>query len=165
MSEEQGNSIKRLYKAWPTILYLSFLLCIIGFVIFISVGQKYEKESPQKPYSVDQWDIQNVVQYYESMNNGSLPLLDGTYTNINCSNCHVLNVSALLQANGGLLHKAPDSCKLSVSGNDNCGGNASLGCSTDASYIWIVDTDGNVFSYCAGAGCTTNNSGYQDVWP
>jgi hypothetical protein len=87
------------------------------------------------------------------------------YSNANCSECYVINISALLIANGGLLRETPENCRLSATGNDNCGGNASLGCSTDASYIWLVDADGNVFSYCAGAGCATNNSGYQDVWP
>jgi hypothetical protein len=163
MSEERGNSIKRWYKAWPTILYLSFLLCIIALIIVFSAGQLPEEgESPWFGLSDD---IGNSVAYYQSTHNGSLPIFNGTYTNANCSECSVVNISALIVTNGGLLREAPNGLNLSPSGKDNCGGNTSLGCSSANSYIWIVNNDGVVFSYCAGAGCTTNNTGYQDVWP
>lgn len=162
MSKEQGKPNKW-YKYWRTILYLSFLLCIIAFVIVFSVGQLPEEgESPWFGLSDA---IGNSVAHYQSTHNGSLPILNGTYTNANCTNCSVINISALIVTNGGLLREAPNGLNLSPSGNDNCGGNASLGCNNYSSYIWIVDTQGNVFSYCAGAGCTTNNSDYQDVWP
>jgi hypothetical protein len=116
-------------------------------------------------YNQNKAELQNAVTGYATDHNGSLPTLNGIYTNANCSNCNVINISALVVANDGMLRLAPDGLHLSPSGNDNCGGNASLGCSSEGSYIWLVDTNGSVYSYCAGTKCPTNNSGYQDVWP
>ena len=140
-------------------------IVILSVILFISDKYSIEKPPYWRAYDINKADVQNTVTAYQTDHNASLPILNGTYTNVDCSNCSVINISALLVVNGGLLHEAPDGLYLSTGGNDNCGGNVSLGCSTDASYIWIVNNDGVVVSYCAGAGCTTNNSGYQDVWP
>ena len=116
-------------------------------------------------YTTEHEQIQNAVADYSAKHNGALPALNSTYTNANCSNCSVINISALLVENGGMLRMAPDGLNLSANGNDNCGGNASLGCKKESSYIWLVNSAGDVYSYCAGTKCLTNNSGYQDVWP
>ena len=116
-------------------------------------------------YMITLDELQNAAVVYSMDHDGSLPTLTGNYTNNCCQNCRVININALLEANGGILHEAPDGLYLSASGNDNCGGNAILGCNNYSSYIWIVNTSGNIFSYCAGSGCTTINACYQDVWP
>jgi hypothetical protein len=165
MSEEQGKP-KRWYR--KQLIIVALLVLLVVFVIVV-LTYLLRGEVPYVPYDkayiVTKDKIQDAVAYYRDANDESLPILSFAYTNAECLNCHVLNISALITANGGLLQNYPDGLNLSDSGNDNCGGNASLGCSTEGSYIWIVDANGNVFSYCAGAGCTTNNSGYQDVWP
>ena len=167
MSEEQGKPNLKWYKVRLRVFIL--ILPIICFVIYlVLLWQPWVDccgQTRNIKYLVNKDEIQNAVTYYAESHKQSFPILNGTYSNANCSNCSVINISALLVISKGILAKAPDGLNLSTSGNDNCGGDSSLGCSTYASYIWIVDTDGNVFSYCAGAGCTTNNSGYQDVWP
>jgi len=164
MSEEQIEPKRKWFKK-PRIIFLSLILiCIIALVIVLTVGLDY-KVNRDLFYPYVRNDIQDAEVYYESMNNGALPILNGTYTIPECSNCSVINISALLIANGGLLDKIPEGLYLNASGNDNCGGNANLGCSKEGSYIWIVDADGDVYSYCAGTGCTTNNSSYQDTLP
>ena len=165
MSKEQGKPPKKWYKNWKIIVLLLVVLCVIAFIIFLSVTPKYGTSSPVKAYITDKYSVQNAVSHYASIHNGSFPILNGTYTNAECSNCSVIKISALLVENGGLFHEAPDGLYLSPSGNDNCGGNVDLGCSKEGSYIWLTDTWGNIFSYCAGVECTTNDSGYQDVWP
>ena len=164
MSEEQGKAARKWYKNWKSIGLILLVLCIIAFVIVLSAEPGYDGDG-YPAYTIVRDDIKNAVAYYQTTNNGSLPILNGTYTNANCSNCDVINISALLTANGGMFREAPDGLNLSASGNDNCGGNASLGCTNECSYIWLVDTNGSVFSYCAGIECTTNNSGNQGVWP
>ena len=165
MSEEQGKP-KRWYKNRRIIIQWFFailILCIIAFVIYSAIGAQYMTSCDG--YLCTEDKILDAVAHYQSKHNGFLPVLNGTYTNANCSNCNVINISALLVTNGGLLQRLPVVLNLSASGNDNCGGNTSLGCNNYGSYIWLVDADGKVFSYCAGVGCETNNSGYQDVWP
>ena len=171
MSEEQRKPLKRWYRKWLNIVLLLFLICAIALIIALSVGRHYGPDYDKGICGNDnawcntQYTIQQALIAYASEYNGSVSTLTGNYTNTNCSNCRVVNMSALLVQNGGLLRVAPSGLNLSASGNDNCGGNASLGCRNGSSYIWIVDTYGTVYSYCAGANCKTNNSGYQGVWP
>jgi Leucine-rich repeat (LRR) protein len=117
-------------------------------------------------YKVAQDDIQDAVTVYRTSHKMSIPSLSGIYTNADCSNCNVVNISALLVENGDILTEIPDGCYLSNrAGMDNCNNNNSLGCKPTNHYIWLVDNSGTVYSYCTGAGCTTSNSGYQNVWP
>jgi hypothetical protein len=159
MSEEQGKPAEKWYKQRSSILMLATAV-ICGIIALPLIGWAMNDSAPdmsrQAAYNTAREDIQTAVTNYSEMHNQALPTLNGTYTTTNCSGCHVINISALGWAYG---------MNLSASGNDNCGGNASLGCSNYSSYIWIVDTHGTVYSYCAGAKCTTNNSGYQGVWP
>jgi hypothetical protein len=166
MNTDQGKPKAKRSGLRSLMLFAILLLVIIAALFLYVLGSGWH-EAPNKslPYPYVKDDLQNAVTAYSTDHNESLPILKGTYTNANCSACSVINISALLIANGGMLRAAPSGLNLSSSGNDNCGGNASLGCSNYGSYIWIVDTHGNVFSYCAGTGCETNNSGYQGVWP
>ena len=165
MSEEQEKPKRKWNKNWPGVLFVLFLVCVIAFVIVLSAGGEFGHESPNA-YPTAREQIQNAVADYSETHNKSLPILNGTYTNANCSNCHVVNMSALLASNGGMLRSMPSGVYASVTdGNDNCGGNTSLGCQSGWSYIWIVNANGDVYSYCVGKGCTSNNSSYQGVWP
>ena len=163
MSEEQRQ---RNDTGWSVLLWLFviLLIVIVGYVIW-AANSGLPPDRKANVWDAAHNDIKNAVVNYAADHDQELPILSGTYTNANCSNCSVINISALLVANGGILSRVPDSLNLSTVGNDNCGGNASLGCENGSSYIWIVDTHYDVFSYCAGTGCTTNNSGYQGVWP
>jgi len=172
MNENQGKP-ERWYQLrdrndeGDSFIWLVLTIVFVGVIIYFVATGSCEKKRDGKSmaYSTAREMIQNAVTAYSANNNGSIPTLSGTYTNANCANCSVVNISAVLYTNGGMLRTCPDGIYLSTSGNDNCGGNASLGCRNGSSYIWIVNTNGDVFSYCAGAGCKTNNSGYQGVWP
>ena len=174
MDDEHGNP-ERWYKSFRhrndkagiiVWIFLAILLAVLIICVLASHNEGcFDCGNVHSAYITGREQIQNAVTGYSANNNGSLPTLNGTYTNANCSNCRVINISALLTANGGVLRTYPNGLNLSANGNDNCGGNASLGCRNSSSYIWIVDTYGTVYSYCAGADCKTNNSGYQGVWP
>ena len=166
MSEEQRKSKSRQLKKLSYIILPLLVIFVITVSYIMTRGPEYGTEipSPCYSYAAARDAIGEAIARYASAHNGSLPTLNGTYANANCSNCRVVNFSALI-INNYLRPNHIYGRYLSTDGNDNCGGNASLGCSNEGSYIWIVDTNGSVFSYCAGTGCTTNNTGCQDVWP
>ena len=169
MSEEQERPKRKWYKGRSTIPLLAFIaiICALVFLVvtkIVSTGSGTDV-GRQAPYNTAREQMQNAVTAYGAWHNGSLPILNGTYTNANCSNCSVINISTLLTTNGGMMRMAPDGLNLSARGNDNCGGNASLGCKKGSHYIWIVDANGDVYSTCVGKDCASNNSGYQGVWP
>jgi len=77
-------------------------------------------------------------------------------------------MSMLIVPGEGMLRNIPDGC-IDRGTLDNCTGDAA-GCKADYHYIWGVDENGTVYSFCdnastSSAKCTSNNSGYQDVWP
>ena len=168
MSEEQEKPKRKWYKSWSNILGIAVIVMIIcgilAYIIISATSTSYV-DPISFAYSTAREQIQNAVTAYQANNNNSLPILSGTYTNANCSNCSVINISALLTANGGMMRMAPDGLNLSASGNDNCGGNSSLGCKKGNSYIWLVDSGGSVYSTCVGKDCTSNCTSYQGVWP
>jgi hypothetical protein len=65
-----------------------------------------------------------------------------------------------------LINYVPDGfAAVEGDNNDNCDAGGCQ-CSTNASYIWLLDSYGKVFSKCVGDKCKTNQSdGYQGVWP
>jgi len=147
-----------------TLVVIVILAILIG-VIIITVGGVFG-EAKDSAYKESKDQIQRAVTAYTATKASLLPILPGQYTNDDCNDCNVIDINVLLRINDGLLRQAPTGLNLSADGNDNCGGNASLGCKTGGSYIWIVNNDGTVFSYCTKPGTGgSNNSGYQNVWP
>lgn len=115
-------------------------------------------------------EIQNAVTTYIADNNGTLPILLSAHRTVDeCSDCHIIDMGALLAPNGGLLVDIPEGCYGSNAGgtNDNCdGGFGVTGCLPSNHYIWLVDSEGYVYSKCEGEGCASHSqSGYQQVWP
>jgi hypothetical protein len=115
-------------------------------------------------------DIQDAVAAYAADHAGSLPILNAHRTVDECTDCHIIDIGALLTSNGGLLSDVPDGCYGStvIAGtNDNCdGGFGVTGCSPSSHYLWLVDSWGYAYSKCEGNGCASNSqSGYQQVWP
>jgi hypothetical protein len=168
MSEEQRQPAKKWYKKLSNIIILSVVCVVAILLVWVYNNTSSTGKGPtthQVVYNSIREDVQNAFTAYINQNDGKLPTLNGTYTNAECSLCKILNISALLVKNGGTLREAPDGLNLSAIGNDNCDGNANLGCENGSSYIWIADSNGTVYSYCIGVSCETNNSGYQGVWP
>lgn len=165
MSEEQGKPKWH----WCSIGKILAAVVFIGVIIFMIVLISFPI-TPSRPPNCNGLVrvVESNVYYYSSYHNGSLPVLNGSYSNANCSSCHVINMSALLAENGGMLRSIPEGTWQGHGANDdNCDssdGN-STGCSAANNYIWIVDDNGSIYSYCKGAGCKTNNSGYQGLLP
>jgi hypothetical protein len=170
MSEEQekpklnGNIIPSSGVSKIALLITIFVVLVIAAIGIMSIGGNLHPAN-YVPYNDSKDKIQNAVTTYKNNYSGNLPIMNCTYTNDNCSQCKVINMSALLTANGGTLQHIPDGLNLDSKDNDNCGGDASLGCNNRYSYIWIVNSSGTVFSYCAGVNCQSNDSGYQGTWP
>jgi hypothetical protein len=115
-------------------------------------------------------EIQNAVSAYVTDHNGSLPIINAYRTVDECAGCYIIDIGALLTANGGLLIDVPDGCyesTVNTGPNDNCdGGFGVTECSPSNHYVWLVDSLGYVYSRCEGEGCATHSrSGYQQVWP
>jgi prepilin-type N-terminal cleavage/methylation domain-containing protein len=147
------------------VLIVIVILAILVGVVVMAVGGVFSN-AKDSAYAESRGQFQQAVAAYTATKASLLPILAGNYTNAECQNCKIIDLSALLTANGGILRQAPTGLYLSADGNDNCGGDARLGCETGSSYIWIIDSDGTVFSYCTKPGQGgTNNSGYQNVWP
>jgi type II secretory pathway pseudopilin PulG len=155
---------------------LSIIIIILVGVVALVVGGSFGA-AQSNAYDTAKHDIQNAVVAYATANQGDLPYNTSVTmgVNANCSSCYILNMSALLTINDGMLRKIPDGC-LKYGGADNCDGvpaaqtTAYDTCNTDNHYIWGADANGNVYSFCENGTitdklCLSNNSGYQGVWP
>jgi len=65
-----------------------------------------------------------------------------------------------------LMNYVPDGfAAVDGDGNDNCDAGGCQ-CDINASYVWLLDSYGTVFSKCVGDACKTSESnGHQGVWP
>ena len=167
MNEAQEKPKKKWYKNRSIIftLVIAFICVIVAFCYMAIGGVCRPCITSANHYSNAKLRVQNAVTNYSKGHDGALPTLSGSYTNSNCSNCSVIDISALVNESGNEWLMSQSGLNLSANSNDNCGGNSSWGCLNGEHYIWMVNTRGIVYSYCAGAGCATNNSGYQGVWP
>ena len=96
-------------------------------------------------------DLQNAATFYATEHQGTFP----------CDTYGVIDMSALLTSNGGLLHQIPAGTRQT-----NCAAGGASGCSDNNHYTWLLTSTGIVYSKCMGSGCDSNDaSGYQGVWP
>jgi hypothetical protein len=146
------------------ILSLPILAILVGVVV-MAVGGVYGT-NPQAAYNVVQDDIQNAVTGYATDHQGNWPILNYAYNISGCTMCPIIDIDALLTSNGGMLRNVPAGiCSIYGAHNDNCDGGA-YGCSSSNHYVWVIDNYGNVYSFCVGNDCNSNDaSGYQGVWP
>lgn len=178
-----GNMENKSHSPFPVIIFI--LVIFIPFMMMLMhscVGGVF-CTCRRCVYDVAREEIQNAVAYYMSDTNNSsqLPIINEsatfTLTHPNGS-YYIINMSLLLESNGGTLRGIPDSCiKLQGLNNDNCDGGAT-GCSNSSHYIWGVDNLGNVASkpvnidtstelqcdVCDYCQCDTCD-GYQDIYP
>ena len=96
-------------------------------------------------------ELQNAVTAYATEHQGTFP----------CDTYGVIDMSALLTSNGGLLHQIPAGTRQT-----NCAAGGASGCSDNNHYTWLLTSTGIVYSSCVGSDCNSNDaSGYQGVWP
>jgi len=153
------------------LLIVMVILAILAGVVIMAVGgvfgtaheTAYESVKPQ---------LQNGVIEFATDNNGALPPTIGNATIINTDlgnvSATVLDVCAIIGVDR-ILRTMPDGVYLGAGGdNDNCDG-ATVpcgGCEATSSYVWYIDSGGNVYSLCPGADCILHDTdGYQDTWP
>lgn len=169
-------------------LLLKIILSIIVYVLIIimiyaATGGVYGS-CRTSAYNSVRDDTQNAVVAYMTDHSSQLPIISSnatfTLTHPNGS-YYIINMSALLTVNGGMLRQVPDGCsQIPGPDNDNCDGGAPR-CSNTSHYIWGMDNHGNVVSQpvntsdhstanetqcnaCNYCQCDTCD-GYQGVWP
>jgi prepilin-type N-terminal cleavage/methylation domain-containing protein len=162
------------------LLIVMVILAILAGVVVMAVGGVFGT-ARGAAYNTVKDDIQNAVTAYATDHQGNFPINQSTAyampVNANCTTttvasttCYIINMSALLVVNGGMLRQMPDGvANLSTS---NCyGGAGATTCSAANHYTWGATDRGVVFSRCDNntigevKACTSNNSGYQGQWP
>ena len=155
------------------LLIVMVILAILAGVVIMAVGgvfgtaheTAYESVKPQ---------LQNGVIEYATDNNGDLPPVIGSWNQSivtslgSVNNTAILDVCAIVGVDR-ILRTMPDGVYAGGGGaDDNCDGLTVPcgGCVDTNSYVWYIDSGGNVYSLCPGADCTLHDTdGYQDTWP
>ena len=178
----EGNMDNKTTSSLPVTMVgiAIFMLLIVGLIRACSGGVYATCKS--SAYYTAHEQIQNAVTAYMSDSNHSsqLPIIseNATFTLTNPNGTYyIINMSALLTTNGGMLRQVPSGCgQLPGPNNDNCDGGAT-GCENTSHYIWGIDNNGTVVSksynsylsnepLCNACSCKCNTcDGYQDVWP
>jgi prepilin-type N-terminal cleavage/methylation domain-containing protein len=167
------------------LLIVMVILAILAGVVVMAVGGVFGT-AKSSAYNAIKDDLQNAVTGYATDHQGNFPINESaTYLvtpNGNCTTvvggtpCYVINMSALLVANGGMLRQIPDGVAAPTINNCYGGDGATGYCKTSNHYTWGVTTKGVVFSRCdpnttgdvkncETNGVASNASGYQGVWP
>jgi prepilin-type N-terminal cleavage/methylation domain-containing protein len=151
------------------LLIVIVILAIMAGVVVMTVGGVFAN-AKSAAYNAVKNDLQNAIIAYAADHQGDLPINSSNASqlieyNTNCSStnpCYVINMSALLATQRGVLRKIPDGTRP-----DNCYGGAT-GCSDTNHYTWGMTTTGAIYSRCDAnnASCPNGNaSGYRGVWP
>ena len=159
------------------LLIVMVILAILAGVVVMAVGGVFGN-AKSKAYNVTKDELKNAVADYASRNSGSMPYTGTMNVTIDGTVRYVINMSALLTANGGLEAAVPASMAKLTSGTyaalDNCDftGGTTATCSTTAHYIWATDTYGNIYSLCddtnggsTSCNCSDSCDGFQTVYP
>lgn len=141
-------------KRWKFNLTALAIVAVIATVYWFTMWS----EPSNKDYRSFVNTLNDEIEQFQAYNQGDLPVSgftvslekpEGTYLIIDI--CR-LNVPQNFAAVDG-------------EGNDNCDA-GTCECSANASYVWLLDSYGDVFSRCVGNGCDSSSSdGYQGVWP
>jgi hypothetical protein len=145
-----------LIKKWKTTLTALIILAgIIAVYWFTAVDM-----STNGGYKAVADKLKTEVADYKAHHDGTLPVSGTAITLQNPAGTYfVIDICSLM-------NYIPDGA-ASVDGesNDNCDA-GECQCNASASYIWLLDTNGKLFSKCVGDKCSsTESDGYQGVWP
>ena len=150
------------------LLIVMVILAILAGVVVMAVGGVFGSAKSAAYNSVHD-EIQNAVTAYsaDTTHPGVLPAnTSQTIAITGCTNCLVINISALLTTNGGMLRKVSDGMYDGTV--DNCTDGGISGCVTTSHYIWGVDKYGSIFSSCTNTStgnCNAAGNGFQGQWP
>jgi hypothetical protein len=145
-----------LIKKWKTTLTVLIILAgIIAVYWFTTVDM-----STNGDYKAVADKLTDEVADYKAHNGGSLPIFGTAVTLQNPAGTYfIIDICKLMS------YMSEDCVAVEGAGNDNCD-TGGCQCNASASYIWLLDTNGKLFSKCAGDKCSsTESDGYQGVWP
>ncbi len=97
------------------VLIVIVILAILAGAVVMTAGGVFGK-ARDSAYTESRGQIQQAVAAYTAHKASFLPTLTGSYTNAECQNCKVIDLSALLIANDGILRQAPTGLNLSPMG-------------------------------------------------
>jgi hypothetical protein len=143
-------------KRWKTILSVTVILAIIAAVYWFTMWN----EPSNKEYKAVVDILNSEVTDYKSHHQDNLPISGINSSLKNPAGTYfIINICSLM-------NYVPDSfAAIEGETNDNCDAGGCQ-CSANASYIWLLDSYGKVFSKCVGDKCGSNESdGYQGIWP
>ena len=143
-------------KRWKFNLTALVILAVIIAVYWFTMWN----ESSNKEYSAVVDILNTEVSEYKEHHEGGLPVSD-----MNASLDDPEGIYFIIDI-CELMNYVPDGfAAVEGEGNDNCdAGNCE--CDANASYVWLLDSYGKIFSKCVGDKCSSSGSdGYQGVWP
>jgi hypothetical protein len=143
-------------KRWKTILSVAIILAIIAAIYWFTMWN----EPSNKDYKAVVDKLISEITDYKTHNEGSLPVSGTAITLQNTAGTYFIIDICKLKP-----YMSEDCAAVEGAGNDNCDAGVCQ-CNANASYIWLLDTSGKVFSKCVGDKCKSNESnGYQGIWP
>ena len=149
-------SIELWKKKWKTILTAIIILAGIGAVYWFTMGPT----STNGDYKAVADKLKTEATDYKTHHDSNLPISGANITLANpAGDYFIIDICKLM-------NYVPEGCAaVEGAGNDNCDA-GSCQCSANASYIWLLDSYGKVFSKCVSDKCGSNESdGYQGIWP
>ena len=145
-----------LIKSWKTritaLIIIALILTVYWFTMWNTPSNKDYKAAV---------DILNTeVTEYKAHHQNNLPVSGMNTSLVNPAGTYfIIDICSLM-------NYVPDGfAAVEGDSNDNCDA-GSCRCRANASYVWLLDSYGKVFSKCVGDKCKTNQSdGYQGIWP
>ena len=149
-------SIELWKKKWKTILTTAVIIAGIGAIYWFTMMN----EPSNKEYKAAVDILNSEVTDYKAHHQNNLPI-SGMNTSLEnpAGTYFIIDICSLM-------NYVPDGfAAVDGDNNDNCDA-GDCQCSANASYIWLLDSYGKVFSKCVGDKCKSSESnGYQGVWP
>lgn len=144
---------------WAILAILTGFFTLVGLVSISNAFNEPRGEAPESAYNTAREEVQNAVIGYAAKHEGKLPPSVGTVTLIDPAGTYdIIDICSII-GRGKLLRKVPEGINKS-----NCGA-GSCTC-PDGNYIWLMESNGNVYSTCVSAECKApNKDGFQGVWP
>jgi hypothetical protein len=145
-----------LIKSWKTRITALIIIALILTVYWFTMWNT----SSNKDYQAVVGILNTEVTEYKAHHQNNLPVSGMNTSRVNPAGTYfIIDICSLM-------NYVPDGfAAVEGDSNDNCDA-GSCQCSANASYVWLLDSYGKVFSKCAGDKCKTNESdGYQGIWP
>ncbi len=153
------------------LLIVMVILAILAGVVVMAVGGVFGT-SKNRAYDVTKDEMKNAVADYSTRFSGAFPYNSSINISVDGTLRFIINTSALLVSNGGILSKPPASTANWSGGADNCDFAPTGYCVASqlaSHYIWTQDNYGNVYSTCvntSGTLCDRSNAdGFMTTYP